>query len=522
MSGLQWHILGGNNKHSIGMNSGLCTYEYEDENGKACKKAILFDAGQLIDNGKPEDPALKDCDIVFPDYAQFLYKKDDKKHKPETAIDGIFITHNHVDHAGALPLLILQGYKLPPIYATPYTARRFEQELSNAGLDPSEWPEIYAIAPGQAIEAGPLSVTPFWVSHSTPQSAGFFITSPGGTILHTGDFKMDPTVLWGPAFNPDQFKKVVSKPVDLLLLDSTGADKDEAMVSEQEVRDSIHDIIAQNPGKRLIVAVMSGYEENLASAAKVAADEKRTLWISGKAHEQTLAALRDTGMSFADHVGEVDIRLLNRNTKDDLTNAPPEQSIVVVTGTQGHSNSSLAMAAEGKSSFLKLDKDKDIIVFCAPSMPGQIGMREKFLSGLREKGFTVYTKNELPLYSPAHARLPEIIEMVKLVDPKNVLPVHGSAKLREACAEAMEKMGRKALRADNGDVIGVTRRSVKSIEPETKNSPVLIGLKTLQGVGKDGWKEPYYLQVKVPQKAAKADAAAISNKKHRPRIFNIG
>jgi ribonuclease J len=522
MSSLQWHILGGNNKASIGANSGLCTYDYEDENGKVSRKSLLFDAGLLIHQYKAEDPALADSDLVMPDFEKYLYKVNDPGHVPETPIDAIFLTHNHVDHTGALPLLILQGYKLPKIYATPYTARRLEQELSNAGLDPAEWPEIYRIAPGSPVQEGPVSVSAFWVSHSTPQSVGFYIDTPKGTILHTGDFKMDDSVVWGPAFSKEQFKRIVTKPVDLMLMDSTGANKDEEVVSEQDVRDSLHEIIAQHPGKRVIVAVMSGYEENLASVAKVATEEKRTMWVSGAAHEQTLAALRDTGLSLSDYVGEdLNLRILDKNSRDDLAAASPEQSIVVVTGSQGHANSSLAMAAEGRSNFLKLDKDNDVIVFCAPSMPGNVGLRESFLSNLREKGFTVLTKNEMPLYSPAHARLPELIEMIKLADPKHVLPIHGSAELREAAASAVDKMGRKAVRADNGDVLAVSHRSVKSTTPVTQNAPPLIGLKTLQGMGKDGWKDRYYLQVNAPQKAAPPEISANGNKKHRPKIFNI-
>ncbi len=237
MSSLQWHILGGNNKFNIGANSGLCVYEYEDENGKTCRKALLFDAGVLPgDQRQPEDPVLANSDTILPDYARFLYKADDPKHKPDIPIDSIFLSHNHPDHSGALPLLLLMGYKLPKIYATPYTAKRLEQDLSNAGLDPSEWPEIFPIAPGKAVQEGPVNVTAFWVSHSTPQSTGFFIDTPDGNILHTGDFKMDSSVLWGPAFNEEQFRRIVSKPVDLLLLDSTGAEQDKDVVTEQDVR----------------------------------------------------------------------------------------------------------------------------------------------------------------------------------------------------------------------------------------------------------------------------------------------
>lgn len=519
---LRWHILGGNNKHRVGANCGLCTYDYTDKNSVPRKKTLLFDIGVLAgDKRYPEDPALADSDTIIPDLDRFLYKVADPSHVPEIPIDSIFLTHNHVDHIGAIPFLILMGYKLPKIYATPYTVKRLQQELSNAGLSPEEWPETYTIAPGKAIEEGPVNVTAFWVSHSTPQSVGFFIETPEGNILNPGDFKLDQSVLWGPAFNEDQFHRIVSKPVDLLLLDSTGADRDVAPVTEGDVRETLRDLIGEHPNKRFIVAVMGGYEENLASVAMVAAEQGRTLWVAGSSHEQALAALRDTGMELSDHLGmDVDLRVLGSGkTARDLAAGKPKDSIVVVTGAQGHSNAALTRAADGHHNALRLDPKTDVIVFCAPSIPGQEALREKLLATLRNKGYTVLTRQDAPLYSHAHARLPEIIDFVKMANPKHVLPIHGSKDLRDGCADAVEKMGRKTLRADNGDVIKVSPEGVLPAEAPAEKAVPLVGFKTLQG--KD-WDDHYYLMVHVPQAGpASTPKPANSNKKRRPTIFDI-
>lgn len=520
---LYWHLLGGNNQHHVGANCGLCVYDYADENGKPCKKTLLFDAGILPGSARaPEDAALADSDIVIPDLARFLYKKDDVSHIPETPIDSIFLTHNHSDHTGALPLLILMGYKLPKIYATPYTAKRLEQDLSNAGLDPKDWPEIFTIAPGKPVVEGPVKVTAFWVSHSTPQSVGFFIETPEGNILNTGDFKLDQSVVWGPAFNEDQFRRIVStKPVDLLLLDSTGADRDAAPVTEGDVRETLRDLIAQYPDKRFVIAVMGGYEENLASVAQVAAEEGRTLWVAGGAHEQTLSALEDTGMSLSDHLGmDVDLRILGPGkTARELAEMPPKKSIVVVTGAAGHNNAALTRAADGHHAALHLDPEKDVILFCAPSIPGQEVLREKLLTTLRQKGYEVLTRQEASLYAHAHARLSEMIEFVKMAAPKCILPVHGSRELRSSCAEAMKKMGKKVLPSDNGDVLQVSKQGVTSTEPVTKGQPPLVGLKTLQG---SSWNDKFYLMVNAPRKEKMpGQKPANGNAKRPPRIFNI-
>ena len=519
---LHWHLLGGNNKHRIGANSGLCVYEETDSMGDKHTRRLLFDAGVLLgDRRYPEYPELADCDSIIPDYARFLKKQGDTA-EPAEPIDAIFLTHNHVDHLGALPFLALMGYELPKVYATPYTAKRLEQEFNNAGIAPEEWPEIISIAPGKPVQEGAVKVSAFWVSHSTPQSVGFFIETPEGNIVNPGDFKLDPTVVWGPSFSEEQYKKTIAKGVDLLLLDSTGADRDIVPTTEEDVRETMRELMEKYPTKRFIIAVMSGFEENVASVAKVASEYDRMLWISGWSHEQSLSALKETGMTLSDHLGkELEVRALGTpKSARDLADMKPGHSVVIVTGAAGSPGSTLPRAADGTHPALKLDKKTDIIVFNAPSIPGQESSRERMLHVLRAKGFTVMTRQDGALYSQAHARLPELIEFAKMTKPKMVLPIHGDEHLRHANAEAMDKLGLKTLEADNGDVIRVTKEGAWSVNPDSKGKPKFIGFKTLQG---SAWYDRNYMMINAPQEN-KPDAKpepANNNKIKRPKIFNV-
>lgn len=516
---LYWHVLGGNNKNRIGGNCGLCVFEETDGQGRVKKRAVLVDAGALSGDPKyPEHDALADMDTIIPDLTRYLRKKDDPTHQPETVIDSIYLTHSHGDHLGAIPFLILMGYEIPKIHATPYTAKRLEQELANAGVPSEEWPDIAVFAPGKPITEGPMTITAFWVSHSTPQSVGFYIETPEGNILNPGDFKLDPTVLWGPAFSDDQFGRIVKNGVDLLLMDSTGADRDITPTTEQKMRDAVQDIMDKNHDKRMVIAVMGGFEENLASVARVAAEAGRDIWIAGWSHEQSLAALKQTGMSLEDCVGvPCTVRMLAPGkAARDLAEADPSKSVVIVTGAQGKPNAVLTRAVEGRHNALKLDPENDMVLFCAPSIPGQEGGRERLFALLRRLNIPFLTRKDADLYPHAHARLPEIRAMADKAQPKTVLPIHGDITLRTACEKAMQDMNLKTIAAGNGAVVRVTKGGAQVAAPENAQDPKMIGFKTLQG-GK--WNDRHYMMVKTDKPAP---VPANDAQKKKPRIFDIG
>jgi len=517
--GLYWQFLGGNNTKRIGANCGLLTFTEENDQGKKQTTRLLFDCGSLMgDTGSPEDPSLVNCDTVIPDLTECFEKKD-STHKPSKKVDAIFLTHSHTDHIEALPLMVLIGYELPAIYATPFTAKRLYQAFSNQNIDPELWPAVTEIAPGQNINYAGVKVTPFSVSHSTPQSVGFYIETAEGNIVQPGDFKLDQTLSWGPGFNREQFDRIVKNGVDLLLLDSTGSDKNIKPITEAHVRKTLSKLMKENDNKRFVIACMGGFEESIASIAKVASKFDRNVWGAGWSHEQALSALKQTGLSLSDYIGQdVNIRTLSGNKAvNDLKAAKPGSTVVLVTGAQGKQNAVLTRAADHKSSILDLKKSRDIILFCSPSIPGmEKAIRDRLITSLKKQGFTVYTNMDLPLYSHGHGRMPELLEFSEIAKPKKIIPVHGCQKLRDANTKALNDKGFKTLDALNGDVIKITKRSVKKAL-DLKEKQRLIGFKTRSGYH---WKDRDYFVVFAPQAEKISNAEKEKSKgKRQPQVF---
>jgi ribonuclease J len=347
-----------------------------------------------------------------------------------------------------------------------------------------------------------MTITAFSVSHSTPQSVGFYIDTPAGTIVNAGDFKLDPTVTWGPGFNEEQFKRIVKKRVDLLLLDSTGADRAGAPQQEKDLQDILHKLIKENPDKRFVATVMGGFEENLASCAKVAAETGRALFVAGAAHEQSLDALARTGLSLKDYVGyTLDLRILTKGREAfNLASMKPANAMVILTGALGHQHAELTKAARGQSQKIKLDPKQDVILFCAPSIPGQEAGREKLIAHLKAQGFSVLTHKDIPaLYPRAHAGQDEMIRLIELAQPKVIIPQHGNDHLREKAANLCKAHSKaEVITLKNAEAVEMRGDKFVRIENETEAEArqQWLGLKTRQG---RNWKNRDYFVIHAPQ-----------------------
>lgn len=476
-----YSFLSGLNKSKIGGNTSILNLTYETGDDFRC----MVDPGDIFgDNRYLEDPSMRDCDTIIADMRAYFDYDDGKAiTKAEKPLDMIILSHSHRDHIGAISKLMLMGYKMPPIYATPYTKERLYQHLSNENISPAEWPKVVEVAPGQSIKREGVEIGLFSVSHSTPQSLGIAFKTVEGTIVHTCDFKLDDTVIWGPGFDENQFKRVAGEDISLLLMDSTGADSKKKPVTEHDFRETLRDLFAQHKNKRFIIASHPGFEENMASIAKVVAEHKKTLFIDSWSHEQVFSALHQTGLELGDHIdAPIDIRsLTSLKHQRESRQMKPKDSVVLVAGVLGQKNSSLVRAVNKKSKTLDLDPKTDIILFCGPNMPGQ-DRENKYilLNEIKKQGFKTYAHPDYKLYPHAHARQSEIKKFAKLVKSKTIVPIHGDSKLREENKRLLEKEGHTVIKAENGQTLRL-KGGRTSIVKDKAFKPEFIGFETRSG-----------------------------------------
>lgn len=514
-----YHFLSGLNEARVGGNTSILEVQYDDGSTLRC----MVDPGDLFgDKHSPEHPSLTSCDSVIADMREYLDHVDENGEiKPaEKPLDAMILSHSHKDHIGAVSKMILMGYKMPQIYATPYTKQRLFQHLNNENIPPQDWPHVREIAPGGRLKFPDVEIGFFSVSHSTPQSLGLVFKTAEGSIIHTCDWKMDKTLTWGPNFDETQFKKMVGDDPTVLLMDSTGADSDKKPVTEADFRKTLTKIMGDNPDKRFVIATHPGFEENMASIAKVVAQQERNFYVDAWSHDQVFDALKKTGLRLRDHIREnIEVKSLSSApNKREFDAAKPGDSVVLVAGVLGQKNSSLVRAVNGTSKTLQLDPKKDIILFCGPNMPGQDRENKYVLmADLKKQGFTVMGHPEYKLYPHAHARRGEIAELAELAGAKYNVPVHGDRRLRDKNEEWLQENGHKTLKPDNGQTLRL-KGGKASIAEEYNRTPHYIGFETRTG---SHWTDrDYIVKMTVNYTPANENDPAPPRNGRKPRIFH--
>ena len=421
---------------------------------------ILVDCGLVF-----PDADMFGVDLVIPDFTYVLENRD--------RIKGLFITHGHEDHIGSLPYL-LKKFNVP-IYAAKLTIGLIKNKLEEHGLASSAI--FHEIRPRQKVTLGCFTVEPIHVNHSIPDSLAFAIDCPAGVVIHTGDFKVDYTPLSGDAVTDlPTIAEYGRKGVLALLADSTNAERPGFTATEQTVAEGVRRLFAKAGKRRIIVATFASNIYRVQQIIDLAVEDGRKVAFSGRSMVNNTAMAQELGYM---HIPEGTLISV-----DELNQYPPEQVVLVTTGSQGEPLSALSRMASCSHRQVRVGPG-DFIIISANPIPGNEKSVTKIVNGLLLLGAEVIYESMYDVHVSGHACQEEQKLMLTLTKPKYFLPVHGEYKQLKKHALTAASLGiptSNILIAENGSNVILSQDEMKLGEPVTAGAVMVDGL----GVGDVG------------------------------------
>lgn len=411
---------------------------------------IVVDAGLMF----PDDdhPGV---DLILPDYTYVLENAD--------KLRAILITHGHEDHTGALPYLIKDLDRKVPILGTKLTLGLIKGKFAEHGLNDQKLREI---VPGEHIALGAFGCDFFSVNHSIPGAVGIFVRTPAGTLLHTGDFKLDQTPIDGVLTDFAALSHFAKVGVDIMLSDSTNAQKKEFTKSEAEVGKALRQIIGQAK-QRVIVASFASHIHRIQQICDAASEAGRKVAVTGRSMLTNTEIARDLGYL---HVSG-DLIIDAYDAKD----YPSDKLVVLCTGSQGEPLSALARMANGEHRTIDIEAGDTVIISATP-VPGNEKAVTRVKNALSKIGAEVYDKSVALVHVSGHASSEELKLMMCIVKPKYFVPVHGEAQHLRAHCELAEKVGipqENIFLLDNGDTLEL-RNGVVTRGEQVENGIIYV------------------------------------------------
>ena len=391
---------------------------------------LVVDCGLMF----PDDEMLG-IDFVVPDITYLVENKE--------KLVGIVVTHGHEDHIGGLPFALKKISA--PLYGTKLTLGMVGNKL--AEWAPEITPDYREVRAGDVVEMGPFTVRFIAVCHSIPDGVGLAVETPVGTVVHTGDFKLDPTPIDGRLTEYDAFSEEGKKGVLLLLSDSTNVERVGFTESERVLSGTLDKIFRQYRTKRIVIASFASNLHRVQQVVDSAARFNRKVAFVGRSMVKNVELARNLGYLHVEDRLIVDI--------EDISSVPSSSLVVMTTGSQGEPFSGLVLMSRGEHRVISLS-DKDVVALFATPIPGN----EKLVSGTVNRLFScgcdvVYEK-EQGIHVSGHAARDELRVMLNMTRPKFFVPVHGEYRHLVRHAQLARETGvaaRNAFVLQNGDVL---------------------------------------------------------------------
>ncbi|HEY8651922.1 MAG TPA: ribonuclease J [Dermatophilaceae bacterium] len=394
-------------------------------------RLLIVDCGVLF----PEDhhPGI---DLILPDFEYIQDRLDD--------VEAIVLTHGHEDHIGAIPYLLRLKADIPLVGST-LTLAMIEAKLKEHKIKPY----TLTVAEGQREKLGVFDCEFAAVNHSIPDALAVFIRTPGGTILHTGDFKMDQLPLDGRITDLRAFARFGEEGVDLFMTDSTNAEVPGFTTSEREITPAIETVF-RNASRRVIVACFSSHVHRVQQVLDAAHDSGRKVAMVGR------SMLRNMGI--AEELGYLKVPADTLVDLKKLTDYPDNKIVLICTGSQGEPMAALSRMAN-RDHQIEVGVG-DTVLLASSLIPGNENAVYRIINGLMRLGADVVHKGNAHVHVSGHASAGELVYCYNIVKPKNVMPVHGEWRHLVANAELAVKTGvprQRVVLAEDGVVVDLIK-----------------------------------------------------------------
>ena len=369
-------------------------------------RLLIVDCGVLF----PED-AQPGVDLILPDFDHIRDRLDE--------VEAIVLTHAHEDHIGAVPYLLRERQDIP-VYGSRLTLALLESKLREHRIKGT----TVEVKEGDVSQAGPFSLEYVAVNHSIPDALAVFIATPAGTVLHTGDFKMDQLPLDGRITDLRAFARLGERGVDVFLTDSTNAEVAGFVASERDIEPAL-DRVFNNAGGRIVVASFASHIHRIQQIIDIAQRHNRKVAFFGRSMVRNMAVARELG-----YLTATDELLV---TPEQLSQLPDDQVVLVCTGSQGEPMAALSRIANNDHQ-IKVGPG-DTVVLASSLIPGNENAVSRVINGLTRLGAKVVHKGNAMVHVSGHAAAGELLYCYNIVKPRNVMPVHGEPRHLKANAE---------------------------------------------------------------------------------------
>lgn len=398
---------------------------------------LIIDCGVMF----PEDD-MPGVDYVIPDFTHLIENKD--------KIKGLVITHGHEDHIGGIPFLLKQ-IDIPVIYAPKISCALIRHKIQDEKIKTNT--QLIEYGPDTKLTLGDFKIEFFRVTHSIPDSFGLYIKTPQGTIVETGDFKIDLTPVDGD-FDLSKLTRYGDSGIDLLMADSTNAEKEGYTPSEKTVIQGISDVFSEASG-RLLISTFSSNISRIQQIIETSIKFKRKIIAFGRSMESNIQAAREYG-----YIKIPDSYLAKA---EDLKTLKPNEVCILCTGTQGEPMAVLSRIARGEHKFIQV-LPGDTIVFSSSVIPGNTAGVNLVINQLTRLGANVITNSVLTnLHASGHASRQEMRLLQKLARPRYFMPVHGEYRMLKLHAGLAVDCGlnkSNTFVCSNGDVLSLINHKV--------------------------------------------------------------